>query len=190
MAKIGEIKRGREIGKAKVSQSYIWLACELCGKERWVQFDIGKNKGITRICRSCVWKTRRGILRGEFSSRWKGGRSKSSGGYTLIRLYPDDFFYPMTNKGEYVFEHRLVMAKHLGRCLQPWELVHHKGIRYTGIENKSDNLIDNLELSSSLGEHSLNHSKGYRDGYLKGYHDGRDKRIKELLARIQELKKE
>jgi len=63
-------------------------------------------------------------------------------------LQPDDFFFSMAGADGYVGEHRLVMAQSLGRCLHSWELVHHKGIRVKGIANRSDNLIDNLQLVS------------------------------------------
>lgn len=182
-----------EIGEIRKTSTYnkqIWIACETCGKERWVVLKKGKPASV--ICRECAGRSlasrfplRR--IRGEQHYGWKGGRYKHEDGYIEVRVYPDDFFYPMANQRGYVLEHRLVMAKKLGRCLQPWEMVHHKGIRHTGIKNRADNLEDNLELTIN-GAHSRAHSKGYRDGFSKGYHDGKDKRIRELETEINALK--
>lgn len=60
--------------------------------------------------------------------------------YILVKLDPDDPLFSMTNSGGYVFEHRLVMARFLGRCLSDDEEVHHKN----GV--KDDNRLENLEL--------------------------------------------
>lgn len=137
---LGEIKRARELGKKGCpSSKYVWAACETCGKERWVQLLRGNPK--SNCCLSCGTK-------GEKSYRWAGGRLKTVEGYILIWVSRNDFFAPMRNNHSYIFEHRLVMARHLGRCLHRWEIVHHKGIRYKGIKNRSDNLIDNLQLVS------------------------------------------
>ncbi len=118
-------------------------------------------------------------LRGSKSHCWKGGRRRSNG-YVAVWLQPDDFFFAMADKHQCVLEHRLAMAKQLGRSLQPWEIVHHKnGIR-------DDNRIENLELTTK-GSHSLEHNKGYRDGYRQGYGDGQSKALQELKQEIKLL---
>ena len=132
MPQIGEIKRGKLIGKVDYGHKYIWQACMNCGKERWVRIDNGNPASI--VCRSCI-----PARLGDKVGSWKGGRRRA-GSYIGIKVYPDNFFYRMANCDGYVMEHRLVMAKHLGRCLLSWEIVHHKnGIR-------DDNRLENLEL--------------------------------------------
>lgn len=117
---------------------YIWVACPECGKERWMAEGWVKRHGSR--CHKCASKS------GEDAVRWGtggygGGRTKSSDGYIMVRLYPDDPLYPMIWKRNHmVYEHRLVMARHLGRLLVPGEVVHH----INGI--KDDNRIENLKL--------------------------------------------
>ncbi len=126
---IGEIKYGKEIGKSGKYTKYIWQTCAQCGRERWVSYRQQPKK-----CSDCAVKDT-----ASESKSWKGGRTNENG-YISIYLQPDDFFYPMViNKG-YVREHRLVMAKALGRNLQSWEIVHHKN------HIRTDNRIENLQL--------------------------------------------
>lgn len=131
----------------------VCVPCQKCGRIRSL-----KEKPKAALCRSCASKIMEFNRTKHLNPNWKGGRIKDHKGYILIWVYPDDFFYPMASKGangHYAFEHRLVMAKHLGRCLLPWEVVHHKGTKYPlgSIENKSDNRIENLELLSSQKAH-------------------------------------
>ena len=137
MNKLGDISEGHKIGYK--SDRYIWAACNECGKERWVRFRHG---GYSRLCSKCSMvhnrdprkKTRLGVM--------------TNDGY--IRLHKsliDPFFYPMLTSQDNVTEHRLVMAKSLGRCLQSFEVVHHINGKH------DDNRIENLQLVSD-GKHS------------------------------------
>ena len=140
MPEIGEIKKGSEIGKGNKTGRFIWLACLDCGKERWVRFVNEKPVGLR--CYPCSSKLPK-------HHPWpKEGRTKNNRGYILIRLHPDDFFFSMIGKNGYVLEHRLAMAKHLKRCLLPWEVVHHKN----GI--KDDNRLENLALLGANSQHN------------------------------------
>ncbi|GAH39991.1 unnamed protein product [marine sediment metagenome] len=167
---LGEIRYGRDINKRPATSKFIWLACEDCGKERWVRLIQGKPKNLK--CLPCAqFKKNRDFPapRGSKSPAWKGGRRRHKG-YVYIKLAPDDFFYPMANISGYVFEHRLIVAQHLGRCLLPWEVVHHKN------SIKDDNRYpENLELIADRRYHLI-------DANTKAYIKRLEKRIVKLEA--------
>ena len=96
------------------------------------------------------------LLKGSKSNMWNGGKIITPDGY--IRIYSP---YHPHSASNYVFEHRLVMEKHIGRFLKSTEIVHHKGIKYhiKSKENKGDNRIVNLELFQSVGKHLNYHKK-------------------------------
>ena len=144
MPELGEIKAVRYPVKHSFQNhnyfyhKFIWSACVDCGKERWV----ASNKGmpVSLRCQACGC---RAAFTGSRNRLWKGGKYKGVDGYIQVRIYPDDFFYPMINRTGYIPEHRLIMAKHLGRNLHSWEIVHHRGTKYSkgSRENRSDNRI-------------------------------------------------
>ncbi len=89
----------------------------------------------------------------ENSNSWKGGRRQRNPGndYILIR----DTKHPFNNCG-YVYEHRLVMEKHIGRYLTTNEDVHH----INGIKN--DNRIENLQVMTPSEHQKLHREKENR----------------------------
>ena len=121
MPELGEIRKGTEVGY-KNNTKVCWVACPDCGKQRWVV--LYKGQPIFTHCNICAGKIRG--RSGQANYNWRGGITKDKAGYILVRVFPNDFFFPMANNKGYIREHRLVVAKALGRCLHLWEIVHHK----------------------------------------------------------------
>lgn len=167
---IGEVRIGTAIGK-KGANRFIWQACKDCGKKRWVSLLRGIPKSVR--CYPCSVK----YQYGEGNGNWKGGRYKLWNGYIMLTLAPEDFYYPMCSASGHVQEHRLVMAKHLNRCLLPWEIVHHRnGVR-------DDNRFENLQLLPAQIYHVA-------DSQMKQYIRKLERRIKGLEARVTLLEAE
>jgi len=177
-ATLGEVRTGTELqlikGTFLLAGRFMWTPCEVCGKCRWVQVS---KTGILQS-KKCVLHNNPW---GSLHPSWKGGRYIDKHGYIRILLSIDSPYLSMATKDRTILEHRLILAKQLGRYLHPWEKVHHKN----GI--KDDNQIENLELTMN-GAHSLSHSKGYRDGYAKGLIDGKNAQIEELKKEIRLLR--
>lgn len=140
------------------TQIYWNCRCK-CGEFR----TIGGSNLRSGGSKSCgCWNIENLLSRkGSKSPSWKGGKTNDGGGYVRFSYGP--------HKGK--LEHRVVMAKHLGRELLPEETVHHRnGIR-------SDNRSENLELWSSdhrpgqrvsdLTEWAIQHLKTYAPEVLK-----------------------
>lgn len=87
---------------------------------------------------------------GKYNPNFNGGKYIDDKGYVRV-LAPD---HPYENHG-YVYEHRLVMEKFLGRHLHSWEAVHHIN------EVKLDNRVENLFLTTGP-EHSAIHREGQK----------------------------
>lgn len=115
------------------------------------QTNIAEEIGYTQTQISRVLR-QFGIIRPTHQARgsdhgaWKGGRTVDGNGYARV-LVPDDEKplngIPMA--GNYMLEHRYVMAKALGRPLLSTESVHHVN------GNKVDNRLENLQLRQ--GQH-------------------------------------
>lgn len=71
-------------------------------------------------------------------AEWGNARFMDYQGYWRVSV-PDEFASMRDSRGR-CFEHRLVMAQHLGRPLREFENVHHLN------GDRGDNRIENLEL--------------------------------------------
>jgi hypothetical protein len=84
-------------------------------------------------------------MSGEHSRAWRGGRHVDRRGYCYVFLPADDPMASMRGLNCYVPEHRLVMARSLGRPLARAETVHHIN------GDRADNRLENLQLRK--GQH-------------------------------------
>jgi transposase-like protein len=111
-------------------------------------YKIGKSFGAIP---QSIWSILRAADVQFRDKAWRGGRVGASGGYIAVAADPDDpIASSMATVTGYVLEHRLVMAKSLGRPLTRHETVHHIN------GDKRDNRLENLQLRNG------NHGKGVR----------------------------
>lgn len=86
--------------------------------------------------------------------RTSAGAHVNQGGYRMVKAFDDDEavrpFLSMRNTAGYIPEHRLVMARQLGRPLERSETVHHIN------GDRLDNRIENLQLRQG------SHGRGVR----------------------------
>jgi hypothetical protein len=127
-------------------------------RPKWI-FDIigniNKGKTLSEECRKKISESRKKAHL--VSPNWKGGkRTGRKDGY--IQIFRPN--HPFASKEGYVFEHRLVMEKHLGRFLKPEEVVHHKN------RIRNDNRIENLHLFKNASEHMAFHSAQRKESKL------------------------
>ncbi len=122
----------------------VWHSCEDCGKWRLEEVYKGEPRYVR--CVECAGKL--------CGSKRRKERTYQEG-YVVVKLNLDSPYYSMCHMKRkdfgYILEHRLVMAKHLERCLISDEHIHHiNDVRY-------DNRLENLQLTSR-GEHKTLHT--------------------------------
>ena len=164
------------------------ITCPTCGKEIW-RPDAWLRKVKTPFCsRECNGKVRgkewaqhahKGRaawtadsmasyltkMTGAGNPAWKGGVTyfRKHGNYKPIKYVrcPVEFL-PMARKDGYVMEHRLFVARAVGRCLLRSEVVHHRN------HDPQDNRLENLELFVSNQAHKLYEAQGTPDPIWRG----------------------
>lgn len=100
-------------------------------------------------------------MSGPNNHAWKGGvtHKRNKGNYIGAKFVrcPVEFC-EMAGKNGYLAEHRLVVARHLSRCLERHEVVHHRD------HITRNNAIENLELWPNNRSHKMAEGGRFEDG--------------------------
>lgn len=110
----------------------IQLTCQQCNKLFKVRPSSANRKFCNMQCKAIDYGSKH---KGIKSNLWKGGIAKHQRGYVLIRCSN----HPYGDKRGYVFEHRLVIEKQIGRFLNKEEASHH--INKILTDNRPENLM-------------------------------------------------
>lgn len=109
----------------------------------------GRDTNTRGLCRAHAKRVEKhGDARPDVPVKEAAGDGFLSHGYRVVSV-PKKYRHLVGGQRS-VFEHRLVMAKHLGRPLYPQEVVHHRN------GDRTDNRLENLELWSTFqpkGQH-------------------------------------
>jgi len=124
------------------------------GNKLFIEYPSGKARHFGKIlnCQKCKMEffslnSERKRNRGQFCSKKcakSKDRVKSYDGHIFIK----DLNHPFRNCLNYVYEHRLIVEKMIGRYLHRWEVVHHIN------KIKDDNNPENLMGFAKSGTHS------------------------------------
>lgn len=140
---LGALATAESIGR-KGRAIHVWEACPKCGRKRWI-----KRNSRGTCCQTCMHPP---THYGDDNPRWNASKRTITPSGIRIPITPDDPFFKMAHrcatKGYVVLEHRYLMAKKLGRCLEPWEVVHHID------GDNCNNSLDNLEVLTGRAIHA------------------------------------
>lgn len=155
-------------------------ACTVCGVTSWRAVAWVKRTAKPTCSRACNGKLRittlaphaskgraawteasaasyRAKMTGEQNPAWKGGvtifrRHGTYAGVRYVRCPPE--LTSMARRDGYVMEHRLIVARAIGRPLSRTEAVHHVN------HDPTDNRIANLMLFATNRDHKLFEARG------------------------------
>ena len=134
-------RQPRTLSEEEISQIFELARTDMSQRAIGEKFGLSQSRISSLLRYHGIYKPHgRPKPKREKSVGWRGGIHKAPQGYVWELVDHDDPMASMRTSNGYVLQHRLVMARHLGRPLTQTENVHHiNGIR-------DDNRLENLEL--------------------------------------------